>query len=205
MRTTWKTFAVLGKFLAHGSNAAICVALLAFAGAAALGRLTVIPVALGIGVLLFFSTEYTTHRFVLHARPARHQFLLGLQHRLHYDHHAEPERLDLLFLPLWFLIPVQALFAAAYFAITRSIVVTESLVAGNLLGVLYYEWVHYVAHIPLRPVTRFGRWIKKYHLWHHFKSERYWFGVTNPAFDVLHRTFIPVEAAARSGSTRVLH
>ena len=48
----------------------------------------------------------------------------------------------------------------------------------------YYEWVHYVAHVPFRPLTPVGRYMKKYHLWHHFKNERRWFGVTNPALVV---------------------
>ena len=76
---------------------------------------------------------------------------------------------------------------------------------GAVLALLYYEWVHYVAHIPFVPRTPFGRWIKKYHLWHHFKNERLWFGVTNPAIDLVVRTYRRVEDAERSGSTRVLH
>ena len=25
---------------------------------------------------------------------------------------------------------------------------------------LVYEWKHYIAHRPIRPVTKFGRWLK---------------------------------------------
>ena len=42
-----------------------------------------------------------------------------------------------------------------------------------MLAILHYEWVHYVAHIPYRPRTRLGRWIKQYHLRHHFVSEKH--------------------------------
>jgi len=35
--------------------------------------------------------------------------LRRLQHRLHQDHHVEPNRMDLLLLPLRFLVPNQAL------------------------------------------------------------------------------------------------
>ena len=195
---------MIGQFLRHGSNAVLCAAVAAIACAGALGRVTLVLPAVLIGVALFFGTEYTTHRFLLHARPLRSPFILRLQHRLHYDHHLEPDRLDLLFLPLWFAIPAIALFAAVYFAITRSGAVTLSLVLGNLIGLTYYEWVHFVAHIPYRPWTQFGRWMKKYHLWHHFKSVRHWFGVTNPAFDVLNRTYASVEAVDRSARTRLL-
>jgi 4-hydroxysphinganine ceramide fatty acyl 2-hydroxylase len=74
-----------------------------------------------------------------------------------------------------------------------------------MLGLFHYEWVHYVAHIPYRPRTSFGRWMKKYHLWHHFKNEHYWFGVSNPVFDAVHRTYRNPEAVPRSTTARVLH
>jgi hypothetical protein len=62
-----------------------------------------------------------------------------------------------------------------------------------------------VAHIPYKPVTPYGRWIKKYHLWHHFKSERHWFGVTNPLVDVLGSTYAAVESIDKSMTTRRLY
>jgi hypothetical protein len=195
---------VIVAFLKHGSNALLVAGIAALAIAWATGYLVLAPLFIALGAVLFFLSEYGTHRFLLHAAPSKLPFVLGLQHRLHYDHHLEPERLDLLFLPPWFLIPALALFASAYWAISRSVTITAALVFGNLLGLLFYEWVHYVAHVPFRPRTRYGRWIKKYHLWHHFKSERLWFGVTNPLPDVVARTYRGVEDAERSPSTRVL-
>ena len=97
------------------------------------------------------------------------------------------------------------MFGVVYFAITRSAGVTFSLILGNLIGLLYYEWVHYVAHIPYQPRTPFGRWMKKYHLWHHFKNERLWYGVTNPTMDFVSRTYARVDDVEKSGSTRVLY
>jgi sterol desaturase/sphingolipid hydroxylase (fatty acid hydroxylase superfamily) len=47
--------------------------------------------------------------------------------------------------------------------------------------------------------------VKKYHLWHHFKNEQLWFGVTNPSFDFAMRSYQRVEEAAATGTTRNLH
>ena len=195
---------IFARFFKHGSNGLLLagIAVLALAGAS--GKIPMAPWAVALGALLFFLSEYGTHRFLLHAAPSAQPFVLRLQHRLHYDHHLEPERLDLLFLPAWFLVPVLLLFAGAYWAFSRSFALTAALIFGNLLGLLYYEWVHYVAHIPFRPRTPYGRWIKKYHLWHHFKSERLWFGVTNPLPDTLARTYRRVEDVERSPHTRAL-
>ena len=52
------------------------------------------------------------HRFAFHAPPVPWPWLRKMQHRLHYDHHVEPSRLDLLFLPIWFLVPNLAVAAA---------------------------------------------------------------------------------------------
>lgn len=191
-------------FLRHGSNAVIVAMTLALAISAAIGLYALSPVGLLVGVVLFFLSEYSTHRYVLHAGPSKSPFVLRLQRRLHYDHHVEPSRLDLLFLPQWALYPLLAVYAAVYLAITRSVAVTLSVVLGNLLGLLYYEWVHYVAHIPYQPRTPWGRYMKKYHLWHHFKNERLWFGVTNPSLDYVHRTFARVGAVERTTTTREL-
>ena len=81
---------------------------------------------------------------------------------------------------------------------------SAALLLGSLLGLLWYEWVHYVAHIPFAPKTPFGQWMKKYHLWHHFKNERMWFGVTNPSMDFVGRTYARVADVERSGNTRIL-
>ncbi len=200
----------MGTFAAfwrHGSNALLLAIALALAALFATHVLVfAVPsiAAIAAGAVVFFVSEYTTHRFMLHAPPQKNAFVLGLQHRLHYDHHVNPSELGLLFLPVWFVIPVAALTLAIYLAATRTWSTSAALLLGSILGLLWYEWVHYVAHIAFVPKTPFGRWIKKYHLWHHFKNERMWFGVTNPSMDLFGRTYARVDEIDRSGTTRVL-
>jgi hypothetical protein len=196
------------SFLRHGSNTLLLVlaaALIALFAAHGLSFAAANLVAVAGGALVFFVSEYTTHRFMFHAPPQRNAFVLRLQHRLHYDHHITPAELSLLFLPVWFVIPVAALTFGIYYGITRDLALSAALLLGSVLGLLWYEWVHYVAHIDFVPRTPFGRWIKKYHLWHHFKNERMWFGVTNPSMDVLGRTYARVAEIDRSSTTRVLY
>jgi 4-hydroxysphinganine ceramide fatty acyl 2-hydroxylase len=196
-----------GTFFRHGSNTVLLFIALALCALFAARVLPFAPaslIAVAIGALVFFGSEYTTHRFMFHAPPQRNAFVLKLQHRLHYDHHVTPDELGLLFLPVWFVIPIASLTFAIFYAITRDLGTSTALLLGAVLGLFYYEWVHYVAHIPFVPKTRFGRWIKKYHLWHHFKNERMWFGVTNPSMDFVGRSYARVVEAERSASTRVL-
>ena len=198
---------VFASFWRHGSNTVLLVialAVVALFAAHVLAFAAPSLVAVAIGAAVFCVSEYTTHRFMLHAPPQKNAFVLKLQHRLHYDHHVNPSELSLLFLPVWFVIPVASLTLAIYLAVTRNWGTSAALLLGSVLGLLWYEWVHYVAHIPFVPKTPFGRWIKKYHLWHHFKNERMWFGVTNPSMDFIGRSYARVDDVDRSGTTRVL-
>jgi hypothetical protein len=193
---------MMRAFFAHGSNAVLATAVCVPAALFAAGAVPFFWAGALIGALVFFTSEYTTHRFLFHARPSRFGWLLKLQHRLHYDHHIDPPKLELLFLPLWFTIPVTVLYYGVYLAITRNQALALSLMFGSLAALAYYEWVHYVAHVPFVPVTPFGRWIKKYHLWHHFKNEHLWYGVTNPSMDFIMRTYQRVDEVKRSGTVR---
>lgn len=193
------------EFLRHGSNAVLLVIalLIGIAAASKASPLDLLWIIGGAG--LFHLTEYGTHRFLFHAKPSRRKWLLRLQHRLHYDHHVEPSRLDLLFLPLWYVIPNFGVVALAAWALLGDAGAAASLLLGVTLALLHYEWVHYIAHIAYRPRTLFGRWMKKYHLWHHYKNEHFWFGVSNPVMDFVYRTYRSPEAVTRSTTARVLH
>ena len=192
------------ELFGHGSNLVILLLLVTLAVAGYReDLLNLAPWAL-LGLALFPGIEYGLHRFALHAPPCHRPRLFHLQRRLHYDHHRQPERLDLLFLPVWITLPLATLSICAFRLMTGSWAIAGALLFGSLAGLLYYEWVHYRAHIPDAPRTAWGRWMKKYHLWHHFKNERYWFGVTSPVIDWLAGTYRPVERVPRSPTVSTL-
>jgi len=193
-------------FFSHGSNAVI-VLLLAYLGVQIVraDKPSALLPYLMLGLFIFLVTEYLAHRFQLHAPPSAENFIKKLQHRLHYDHHTEPNRLDLLFIPVWYLIPLLCVYGFLYLKMTGSLEITHALLFGNLTGLLYYEYVHFLAHINYTPKTAWGRYMKKYHLWHHFKNENYWYGVTNPIFDFVFGTYSDHKEAKKSDTTRSLH
>jgi 4-hydroxysphinganine ceramide fatty acyl 2-hydroxylase len=199
-----KAAGMLLVFLRHGGVAVLVAGVLAVTLAWLFGIVTLQPLPILLGALLFYLTEYGMHRFAFHAPPLSWLPARRLQHRLHYDHHVEPNRLDLLFLPIWFLLPNLAV-AAALFALLFGMSWVASALLGMMLAILHYEWVHYVAHIPYQPQTRLGRWIKQYHLRHHFISEKHWFGVSNPALDGVFGTFRGPPATEKSATTRNLY
>ena len=185
-------------FFRHGATAALALVVAGLVIAWGVGAVALWWPEIALGAILFYFSEYGIHRFAFHAPPSRFPFVKKLQHRLHYDHHVEPDRLDLLFLPVWFLVPTLAVTALGY-ALVFGWTVIASAIFGVMLAIFHYEWVHYVAHIPYQPRTPIGRWMKQYHLRHHFISEKFWFGVSNPSLDLVGRTF---QSSARSAKER---
>ncbi|GMB09363.1 sterol desaturase family protein [Thermolongibacillus altinsuensis] len=156
------------------------------------------------GVALFLINEYLTHRFIFHMKPPKHPFFLRLLKRLHYDHHVDPDDLKLLFLPIWYSLPQMIMISAIVFFVFGDLSFAFAMYAGLSSGLLYYEWTHFVAHRPIKPITRWGKWMKKVHIWHHFKNEGYWFGVSNPSMDYLMGTFKDEKEVPRSENARNL-
>jgi sterol desaturase/sphingolipid hydroxylase (fatty acid hydroxylase superfamily) len=142
-----------------------------------------------IGLIVFIFSEYLTHRFLFHLKPPTNPLFLKFLKRIHYDHHAYPNELHLLFLPLWYSLPNFCILAFIFYFITDTFVGTTAFGGGLITMLLVYEWKHYIAHTPIKPKTRLGKWIKKVHILHHYKNENYWFGVSNPFVDVLFGTF----------------
>ncbi|MCM3618588.1 sterol desaturase family protein [Sutcliffiella horikoshii] len=141
-----------------------------------------------LGMLVFMFSEYLTHRFVFHLKPPKSPFLLKMLKRLHYDHHTHPNELHLLFLPLWYSLPNLSVLALIFYLIAGSWWLTLAFAGGLMTMLFLYEWKHYVAHRPIKPRTRFGKWVKKTHILHHFKNENFWYGVSTPFVDVLFGT-----------------
>jgi 4-hydroxysphinganine ceramide fatty acyl 2-hydroxylase len=195
---------VILTFLRHGSNVWLALGLAALIVGFAAGIFGFSLLWVVIGALTFYVSEYGFHRFGFHAEPSRFPFVRKLQHRLHYDHHVEPDRLDLLFLPVWFLVPTLAITALDYVLLFGWAVVASA-TFGLTLAIFHYEWVHYVAHIPYQPRTRPARWLKQYHLRHHFISEKFWFGVSNPSMDFVGLTYKEARDVSCSGTTRKLY
>ena len=187
------------RIMAVGAIAAVAVRIVL--GHWSLGDLYV---ALGILAVEPF-VEWVLHVCFLHFKPRmvgrfRVDPLFAKRHRMH---HRDPRNTRLVFVPL----PVLAgflvvLFAIAWFAFpTRYLSVTAfTTFTWFFFG---YEWTHYLIHSPYVPRTPLFRAIWRQHILHHYKNEKYWFGVTSPISDYVLRTApakanVPTSPTART-------
>lgn len=161
-------------------------------------------IGLATGVIVYGISEYVTHRFLFHMKAPKNPFLLKTLKRLHYDHHEKPNDLHLLFLPMWFSIPSFFITSFLFFSISTNLNATYAFATGLIGYFLYYEWKHFVAHKPIQPVTKLGKEIKKAHLWHHFKNENYWYGVTHTSIDRTLGTYKDQSQVEKSETARNL-
>jgi hypothetical protein len=160
--------------------------------------------------------EWAIHVYLLHARPFT---LLGrkveiLSAREHRAHHEAPAVLEGVLIPVYavliFLVAIAAVNWALSFPIhlvlggprlayaTTGVVTSFTILAA-------YEWTHFLIHTPHRARSRYYKAIRRNHRLHHYKNERYWFGVTSTVGDRVIGTLPDQRTVPRSATARSLH
>lgn len=143
-------------------------------GAAALSGLVL------LGLLLWTFAEYTLHRYVFHYLGPR-----SWQRRMHFVihgvHHDFPQDADRLVMPLGASIPMGVGFYLL-FRVLAGAVLVDPLFIGFGLGYLTYDGTHYAIH-HFRMRSRWGKWLKRYHMIHHHTGANARWGVSSPLWD----------------------
>jgi hypothetical protein len=179
----------------------VALAVRVFVGGWRATDLVVAAVILGLEPL----TEWLIHVFLLHARPKtiagrRIDLLVARKHR---RHHAEPRDVDLIFVPRQVLYGALPGAVVLYAVLLRDVQLTATAVLVSYAMLTLYEWTHYLIHSRYLPKGRYYRYIWRAHRLHHYRNERYWFGVTIHLADHVLRTFperdeVPVSPTART-------
>lgn len=144
-----------------------------------------IPMGVIAGLMLWTFAEYTLHRFVFHYRPRtpRQERIFFLFHGVH---HAQPQVKTRLVMPFPVSIPLAAVFYGVFYLVVGVLIKAPQwvspLMAGFVIGYLAYDLTHYATHhLPMR--SGFARYLKRYHMQHHYKDPYTRFGVSSPIWD----------------------
>jgi sterol desaturase/sphingolipid hydroxylase (fatty acid hydroxylase superfamily) len=160
--------------------------------------------------------EWTIHVYLLHSPPInfRGRRLEMLTAREHRAHHEAPGVLNGVLLPVYGVLIFLVMIAVVNWLLSFPIalVLGGPRVAYATTGVLVsyailaaYEWTHFLIHAPYRPRGRYFKAIWRNHRLHHFKNERYWFGVTSTIGDRVIGTLPDQRSVPRSATARSLH
>jgi sterol desaturase/sphingolipid hydroxylase (fatty acid hydroxylase superfamily) len=160
--------------------------------------------------------EWAIHVYLLHLPPftVRGRRIEMVTAREHRAHHEAPAVLSGVLLPVYgvvvFLVEIALvnwglsyLVAMLLHGPRGAYAVTGILVSFAILTA--YEWTHFLIHAPYRPRRRYFKAIWRNHRLHHFKNERYWFGVTSTIGDRVIGTLPDGRSVPRSATARSLH
>ena len=160
--------------------------------------------------------EWAIHVYLLHLKPFRFrgrkvEIVPAKEHRWHHEH---PHLLHTVLLGgkdvlglLGLAVPLVALVLAGLVALFGGgfslPAVLTAMIAGGVL-VFIYEWTHFLIHTSHRPKTALYRAVWRTHRLHHFKSERYWHGITSTLADRAFGTNPDHKDVPRSPTARTL-
>jgi hypothetical protein len=154
-----------------------------------------------LGSLAWSASEYAIHRFVGHGpKRAPPTTLLGRLtlsglaaefNREHLAHHTDPSyfaKSSRKALAAALVMPAMTAALAPLLGLRHAAALTLG------FGVAYgaYEVVHRRIHTH-PPRGRYGRWLRRHHLHHHYKSPRGNHGVTSPLWDLAFGSLRPLE------------
>jgi len=161
-----------------------------YAASASAGSLTPLWGGYIAGILVWTASEYLLHRFLFHYEPSQ-AWLKRVWYLIHGVHHEQPQCKTRLVMPPILSIPLALFFYGLFRVVVGTLLGMQQLVgpafAGFLTGYLTYDMVHYAEH-HLSMRWGFLKYLKRYHLRHHFKNPNHGFGVSSPVWDVIFRT-----------------
>jgi sterol desaturase/sphingolipid hydroxylase (fatty acid hydroxylase superfamily) len=160
-----------------------------------LSTLTVVGLFFG-GWLFWSLLEYVLHRFLFHSlTPTDEHPENYLVHSYHHDFPDDATRLVMVPIGSW---PLGVIFATV-FRLALGPTFWFPAFAGACVGYVAYDWVHYYTH-HAKPTSGIGRWMRMYHLQHHFDHSPARYGVSSPLWDIVFGTYKPAKAGVSGDS-----
>ncbi len=152
-----------------------------------------------LGLAFWSLIEYVLHRFVFHY-PAKSKLGNRLVYMLHGLHHEDPQDPTRLVMPV---VPAMAyaLILFPLFRIFLGPVYVETFIAFFLVGYLAYDYIHFYVH-HFVPKYALGKFLKRYHMEHHFADYEAKWGVSNPFWDYVFGTVESKHTRNSSGTQR---
>jgi sterol desaturase/sphingolipid hydroxylase (fatty acid hydroxylase superfamily) len=144
-----------------------------------------IPLCILFGIFFWTFAEYTLHRFVFHYHPSS-AGLKRLVFLFHGIHHAQPQCKTRLVMPPAVSVPMAFIFYGLFYGVVGVLLGSrqgvEPLLMGFMTGYLIYDLIHYATHhFPMRGGAL--KFLKRYHMQHHYKTPDRRFGVSSPLWD----------------------
>ena len=138
-----------------------------------------------LGIIFWSLFEYVAHRFLFHfkAKSPLGKWFIFMFHGVH--HTAPDDKTRLLFPPA-----PAAIVGISLYSLLKLVLPQPELYPfflGTIIGYLIYDYIHYATH-HFKMRSKIGRFLKHYHLKHHYVSPDKNFGVSSPLWDYIFKT-----------------
>ena len=153
-------------------------------------------------VLVYPVAWYLIHRYILHSRMLyKSRWTAATWKRIHFDHHQDPHRLEVLFGALWTTLPTIAVVTLPVGWLIGGIAGAAAALSAGLVTTCVYEFCHCIQHLNYKPRTEFLKRLKRLHLLHHFHNENGNYGIVSFGPDRLfHTCYDSVRETPRSAT-----
>ena len=176
--------------IAYGLLSVVAIGLFAWQPAPLIPALVAVVAA----AVMYPVVWYVLHRWVLHSRwMFKIAPLASTWKRIHYDHHQDPNHLEVLFgalhttLPAIAIVTIPVGWAIGAFWDAGFGGACAAFATG-LLTTCLYEFVHCIQHLAYKPKSKWLAEMKRRHMAHHFHDETGNFGITTFFWDKLFGT-----------------
>lgn len=133
---------------------------------------------------------YALHRFILHGRWLyRMGWSAALWKRIHFDHHQDPHKLEVLFGSPANTIPTMLIITGPIGYLIAGWTGATSAFSMALITTCVYEFFHCIQHLNYKPKSRFVQKLKREHLLHHFHNESANMGIVSFLPDRIFRSY----------------
>ena len=146
--------------------------------------------AIGAAVVVYPLVWHMLHQYVLHGQwPYKVKWLAATWKRIHYDHHQDPNHLEVLFGALHTTVPNILLATAPIGWLIGGLGGAFAAFAAGILTTCYYEFMQCIQHLSFKPKWQWVQFQKQRHNEHHYFDEDGNFGITNYVWDRLLGTY----------------
>lgn len=146
--------------------------------------------SIAVAAMIYPLAWYLIHRFILHSNwMFKVPGMASTWKRIHYDHHQDPNHLEVLFGALHTTLPTIAIASIPFGYAIGGVGGAMAAFATGLLTTAFYEFCHCIQHLAYKPKNKMLAAWKKNHMAHHFHDENGNFGITSYFWDHLFGTY----------------
>ncbi|MDG2005492.1 MAG: sterol desaturase family protein [Novosphingobium sp.] len=146
--------------------------------------------SVAMALFLYPLVWHLVHQYILHGQwMYKIKLLSPTWKRIHYDHHQDPNHLEVLFGALLTTLPTIAIVVLPIGWMIGGLGGALAAFATAVLTTCYYEFMHCIQHLSFKPSWKWVQLMKQRHNEHHYFHEDGNFGITNYAWDRILGTY----------------